>query len=123
MSSNQSSDCSRYLFKENHEAIVQCEQKKKKKFSVSEKFKGTIDDLKNDRAETIDLTGAELGDANIMAISEYIGKSKKLKVLKLIKNKLTDECIQELFLGLKESKVSSLNLSQNNLSEKAILIM
>ena len=60
---------------------------------VAEKYKGIVDDLKNDRAETIDLTGADLGDANISTLCSFIKKSKKLKVLKLIKNKLTDDCI------------------------------
>ena len=71
-------------------------QKKKKGGKleqVAEKYKGVVDDLKNDRAETIDLTGADLGDANISTLCNFIKKSKKLKVLKLIKNKLTDDCI------------------------------
>ena len=46
-----------------------------------------------------------------------------MKVLKLIKNKLTDECVNELFSGIKDSKITSLNLSQNNFSEKAIVII
>jgi hypothetical protein len=52
-----------------------------------------VDDLKNDRAEIIDLTGAEVGDGSIMSLCPFIRKSKKLKTLKLIKNKLTDDCL------------------------------
>ena len=48
----------------------------------------------------------------------FIRKSKKLKILKLIKNKLTDECIPELLLSLSESKVTNVNLSQNMLTDK-----
>mgnify|MGYP002344724416 CR=1 FL=1 len=52
-----------------------------------------MDDLRNDRAETIDLTGAEVGDASILSLCPFIKRSKKLKTLKLIKNKLTDDCL------------------------------
>ena len=137
MSSYPSSDQSRFLSrdKELQEIInlnggggnlnalqIGLENQKKKKVGkleqVAEKFKGIVDDLKNDRAETIDLTGADLGDANVSSLCPYIKKSKKLKVLKLIKNKLTDDCIPELLISLADSKVSSLNLSQNLLTDK-----
>lgn len=128
-----SSDQSRFLSrdKELQEIInintcsslqVGLDNQKKKKLGklelLPEKFKGIIDDLKNDRAETIDLTAADCGDSNIFTICPFIRKSKKLKVLKLIKNKLTDECLPELLLALSESNVISLNLSQNLITDK-----
>lgn len=45
--------------------------------------------MKYDRAETVDLTGADLGDSNILGLCSFIRKSKRLKVLKLIKNKIS----------------------------------
>ena len=69
------------------------ERTRRRKIEVSDKYKGTIDDLRHDRAEVIDLTGAELGDHNALALSDFVRKSKKLKVLKLVKNRLTDECL------------------------------
>lgn len=44
-------------------------------------------------------------------------------MLKLVKNKLTDDCLTELFEAVAESKVSSLNLSQNLLTDKSCLII
>lgn len=38
--------------------IAKDDSKRKKKNDFPEKFKGSVDDLKSDRAETIDLTGA-----------------------------------------------------------------
>lgn len=58
-----------------------------------------------------------------MSLCPYIRKSKKLKVLKLIKNKLSDECLSELLESLAETKVNSLNLSQNLFTDKAALII
>lgn len=98
-------------------------ERKRRKIEVSEKYKGTIDDLRYDRAEIIDLTGAEIGDNNVLALSDFIKKSRRLRVLKLIKNRLTDECLSELLQSIKDSNVISLNLSQNSLSDKAINIV
>ena len=47
---------------------------------------------------------------------EYVERSKKLRNLKLVRNKLTDECIQDLLSACYMSKVVSLNLGQNSLT-------
>ena len=65
-----------------------------KKIEIPEKYRSTLEDLKADRCEVIDFNGAELGDQNVLALVEYIEKSKKLRNLKLVRNKLSDECIQ-----------------------------
>ena len=86
---------------------------------VPEKFKKIIDDLQNDRSQVIDLSGAELGDTIILNILEYVKRSKKLKVLKLIRNKISDEVFPEIIKACcfsEESNISSLNVSQNMLS-------
>lgn len=94
--------------------------KKKKKIDLPEKYRQTLEDLKNDRCEVIDFGGAELGDANIQAICEYIQKSTKLRNLKLVRNKITDEVMKDLLNACFCSKVTSLNLGQNSLTEKTL---
>ena len=69
------------------------------------------------------MTGAELGDYKITILSDYLKGSKKLKVLKLIKNKLTDDCLSDLLIAVKESNLTSLNLSQNTFSDKSVNIL
>lgn len=91
-------NCSSYVQKEQPEVV---ESKKRRKIEVGEKFKGIIEDIKNDRAETIDLTGAELGDNNVSGLCFYLRKTKKLRILKLTKNKLSDECLNELVMSLR----------------------
>lgn len=46
-----------------------------------------------------------------------------MKTLKLIKNKLTDDCLEELLASLAQTNVNSLNLSQNLLTDKALGIL
>lgn len=47
--------------------------------------------------------------------------SKNLRVLKLIRNRLTDEAVERLVVNF--PKVMVLNLSQNNLTEKTFEIL
>ena len=96
------------------------ETKRKKKIEVPEKYRNILDDLKNDRSETIDFGGAEIGDQNLLGVCEYIGKSSKLRNLKLVRNKLTDEVVYELLNACFKSKITSLNLGQNLLTEKCL---
>lgn len=64
----------------------------------------------------IDFGGAELGDHNILGICEYIEKSSKLRTLKLVRNKITDDIMHELLNACFCAKVTSLNLGQNQLT-------
>jgi len=43
--------------------------------------------------------------------------------LKLIRNKITDEIITDLITAVKNSNIYSLNLSQNNLTERTLDIL
>ena len=45
--------------------------RKKKKLKLPEKYEPIVEDLRNDRCETIDLGGAELGDAIIISLCDY----------------------------------------------------
>jgi hypothetical protein len=68
----------------------------------------------------IDFGGAELGDYNIMCLCEYIEKTTKLRNLKLVRNKISDDVIKELINACSYSKVTNLNLGQNMLTERAL---
>lgn len=62
--------------------------------NISPKLNQVLENLKNDRGETIDFTNTGLDDELILTICPYILKSKKTKTLKLSKNNLTDCCLE-----------------------------
>lgn len=72
------------------------ELRKKKKIKLPEKYEIVVEDLRNDKCETIDLGGAELGDAIIVQLCDYIRCTKKLKCLKLVRNKLSNDSLQAI---------------------------
>jgi hypothetical protein len=65
------------------------------------------------------LTNAELGDNIILQICEFI-PGTKIKTVKFIRNKLSDDILVKMIPYL--SNVITLNLSQNNLTEKSLEI-
>lgn len=65
----------------------------------------------------MDLTNAELGDNTIVLISEFLVGSK-VKAVKFIRNKLSDEGIGRMIPYLRG--VITLNLSQNLLTERVL---
>ena len=71
-----------------------------------------------DRVDVLDLGGAFLGDATILNIAELIPTRTRLKSVKLMNNKITDEVLPELVLSCK--RIHSLNLSYNCLSERSL---
>lgn len=103
--------------------VSNLDNKKKKKIKIPEKYQIVFDDLKNNRVDCLDFTNAELGDTIVIQLTEYIKNSGKLKTIKLIRNKLTDECLTPLLQACLDSRVSSLNLSQNSLTDKALDIL
>ena len=96
------------------------ENRKKKKIRIPEKYENVFEDLKNDRTDCIDFTNAELGDAIILQLTEFIRNCCKLRTVKLVRNKLSDECLVPLLEACAESKVLSLNLGQNLFTDKAL---
>lgn len=96
------------------------EIRKKKKIKVPEKYDAIVEDLRNDRCQTIDLGGAELGDAVIISLCDFIRCSQKLKILKLVRNKLTNDSLQPIIEACVEAGVVSLNLGQNLMTDQAI---
>jgi len=70
--------------------------------------------LQKDKLDVFDLGGGFLGDNNILQISELFPSRNKLKSVKLMNNKITDEVFPELIYNCKN--ISSLNLSYNSLT-------
>lgn len=82
-----------------------------------------FEDLRNDRLDCMDFTNAELGDAVLTQLTDYIKNSHKLRTIKLIRNKLTDECIIPLLDACREGKILSLNLGQNAFTDKVFDVL
>jgi hypothetical protein len=66
----------------------------------------------------LDLGGAFLGDSLILAISEWFPTRGRLRTVKLMNNKISDDCLPELLGRCRQ--VGSLNLSYNCLTEKSL---
>ena len=69
--------------------------------------------------DTLDLTGYSLSDMEIYDILLYLKSIKKMKGLKLVKNKLTSDGLSKIFDLI--PNVTNLNLSFNQLSDDAML--
>ena len=69
--------------------------------------------------DTLDLTGYSLSDTEIYDILLYLKSIKKIKGLKLVKNKLTSDGLSKIFDLI--PNVTNLNLSFNQLSDDAML--
>lgn len=70
-----------------------------------------------DSLEVLDLTNADLGDAAVSQICSYLTGSK-VKTVKLIRNRLTDEGLEKILPHMENIIV--LNLSQNSLTERTL---
>jgi Ran GTPase-activating protein (RanGAP) involved in mRNA processing and transport len=75
----------------------------------------------SDSLETVDLTNAELGDSTVLHILELMKENTKVKSLKLIRNKLTDDGVAKMLPYF--SNLISLNLSQNQLTDHILSII
>ena len=74
----------------------------------------------NDTIETLDFTNAEMGDPMTILISELI-KGTKIRTIKFIRNKLSDEAVGKIIPYL--SNIITLNLSQNFLTDHVLDIL
>lgn len=66
----------------------------------------------------LDLGGAFLGEPNILIISELFTSRCKLRMVKLMNNKLTDESFPEIISRCRF--IASINLSYNLITEKSL---
>jgi hypothetical protein len=73
--------------------------------------------LFNDTLDILDFTNAELGDNAILQICDFL-RGSKVRSVKFIRNKVSDEAIPKMMLAM--GCVVTLNLSQNMLTEAAI---
>jgi hypothetical protein len=73
--------------------------------------------LYNDSLDTLDLTNAELGDAIILQICEFL-RGSRVRTVKFIRNKLSDEAVSKMISAF--GGVATLNLSQNFLTEQSL---
>jgi hypothetical protein len=94
--------------------------KKRKPVKVPERYEGVLEDLKAGRSDLVDFTNAELGEATVGGILELLRNTQKVRTLKLIRNKLSDEIMGPLIGLLQGCSITSLNLSQNQMTEKAL---
>lgn len=64
------------------------------------------------------MTNAELGDAVILQICEFL-KGSRVKTVKFIRNKLSDDGVLKMIGSF--GGISTLNLSQNYLTEQTLV--
>jgi hypothetical protein len=67
--------------------------------------------------DTLDLTNAELGDALILQICEFL-QGTRVRTVKFIRNKLPDEAMGKMISSF--GGVVTLNLTKNFLTEKSL---
>lgn len=79
------------------------------------------DFCERDNLDTLDLTGYSLNDIEIYEVMAYLKPVKKIKGLKLVKNRLTNEGLLRIidFMPL----VTNINLSFNQLGDESISIL
>ncbi|CAD8115841.1 unnamed protein product [Paramecium sonneborni] len=97
------------------------QDKRKKTFKINDKFEPIMQSFKNDNLEIVDLSNAELGDEGCNLIADQLKICKKVKQLKLARNKISDDgaaiILQALILN---ANITSLHLSSNMISERTL---
>jgi hypothetical protein len=94
------------------------DNKRKKRIELPEKYAKVYDDLCKDKLDVLDLGGACLGESTLLHISEFFPSRNRLKSVKLMSNKISDELFPELVSRC--THVYSLNLSYNLLTERSL---
>ena len=96
-------------------------KKKMRAIKIPEKYEKMLEGVLTDTLEAVDFTNAELGDAIVVQICEILKGSTRARTLKLIRNKITDEGFNKILPLL--CGVSTLNLSQNLLTENCLNVL
>ncbi|CAD8057304.1 unnamed protein product [Paramecium sonneborni] len=98
--------------------------KSQKKFTnnqkMNDKLSNTFSIIHQDKSEIIDLSSIDFTDQIIQILGEYLKGTQTVKVLKLSKCKLTDDLLYKLILNITQTKINTLHLQQNILTEKCL---
>lgn len=93
-------------------------KKKLRSLKIPEKYEKMVEGVMTDTLDTVDFTNAELGDNTVIQICDLMKNNTRVKTLKLIRNKLTDEAVSKILPFM--TGISTLNLSQNLLTEQCL---
>ncbi|CAD8082905.1 unnamed protein product [Paramecium primaurelia] len=97
------------------------QERRKKTFKMNEKFDSIWQAFKNDNLEIVDFSNAELGDEGCQIIADQLKICKKVKQLKLARNKISDDGASVLLQALAQNgNVVSLHLSSNMITERTL---
>lgn len=100
------------------------DQKLKKtlmKLKLPDKYYRLVVSATTEPTEVFDLTHCGLDESTILALVELIRNNRSIKVLKLIRNRLTDEFVVAALPFLGNAMV--LNLSQNHLTDRSLEVL
>ncbi len=111
------SKIARSLGEEGEGRVERPGKKKLKLIKVPERVEKVLEQLYSDSLELLDLTNAELGDATVLQICEFL-RGSRVRVAKFIRNRLTDEALPRMLPAL--ANLTTLYLSQNQLTEQAL---
>lgn len=91
------------------------------RLKLPEKYYRMVVSTVTEPTEIFDLTNCGLDERTILAILELIRSNRSVKVLKLIRNRLTDEFLAGALPQMTNTMV--LNISQNFLTDKALELL
>ena len=84
------------------------------KLKLPEKYQKTVTSLMMEALEVLDLSNCSIDEVQIICVVELLKINRSVKILKLIRNRLTDDFVERIlpFIG----NIVTLNLSQNYLT-------
>lgn len=77
-----------------------------------------MEEVLSDTTQIFDLTNGELGNEMTLQMLDLLKTNLKVRIIKLAKNKINDDILPLLWKNL--TRIQTLNLSNNSLSEKIL---